>query len=197
MLEGRLLLGGNKMHNDGMQVTSDEQCGQSSANRDSTTPGGRRRDRLQDPERRVDHPLLHPGGKWIAKLWAIPEGKILKQGRHILMAYLGHQAVGCVALIPMGDGVYELSKMAVSPEMRGLGIGRRLLLHAIAQAKRIGARSLFLGSNCQAAKTPCICTSPSGFAMCLPKSSRHALCAGERLYGTATLKNPGCRSRRA
>jgi len=76
-----------------------------------------------------------------------PEGKILKHGGHILMVWLGNQAVGCVALIPMGDGVYELSKMAVSPEMRGMGIGRRLLLDAIALAKRIGARSLFLGSN--------------------------------------------------
>ena len=37
--------------------------------------------------------------------------------------------------------------MAVAPEMRGLGIGRRILEHAIAEAKRIGAKSLFLGSN--------------------------------------------------
>src|ERR1700760_983597 len=72
-----------------------------------------------------------------------PEGKILKQGGHILMARFGHQAVGCVALIPMGDGVYELSKMAVSPDMRGLGIGRSLLLDAIALAKRVGGRALF------------------------------------------------------
>ena len=63
------------------------------------------------------------------------------------MGYPGSQAVGCVALIPIGDGVYELSKMAVSPELRGLGIGRRLLQYAVAQAKQIGARSLFLGSN--------------------------------------------------
>jgi len=76
-----------------------------------------------------------------------PENKILKKGGYVFMAYLGHQAVGCVALIPMGDGVYELSKMAVSPEQRGLGIGRRLLQHAVTQAKRIGAKSLFLGSN--------------------------------------------------
>ncbi len=76
-----------------------------------------------------------------------PEDKILKKGGHIFMAYLGQQAVGCVALIPIGDGVYELSKMAVSPEMRGLGIGRRLLQHAVTEAKRIGAKSLFLGSN--------------------------------------------------
>jgi N-acetylglutamate synthase-like GNAT family acetyltransferase len=57
------------------------------------------------------------------------------------------ETVGCVALIPMGDRVYELSKMAVSPRLRGLGIGRVLLEFAIAQARRIGARSLFLGSS--------------------------------------------------
>ena len=76
-----------------------------------------------------------------------PENKILRKGGHIFMVYLGHQAVGCVALIPLGQGVYELSKMAVSPELRGLGIGRRLLQHTITQAKLIGAKSLFLGSN--------------------------------------------------
>lgn len=76
-----------------------------------------------------------------------PEGRILRKGGHIFMAYFGRQAVGCVALIPMQGGVYELSKMAVAPEMRGLGIGRKLLEHAIAEAKRIGAKSLFLGSN--------------------------------------------------
>jgi putative acetyltransferase len=76
-----------------------------------------------------------------------PENMILRKGGHIFMVYLGQQAVGCVALIPMSGGVFELSKMAVSPELRGLGIGRRLLQHAITQAKRIGAKSLFLGSN--------------------------------------------------
>lgn len=80
-----------------------------------------------------------------------PEKMILEKGGYIFMVYSGNQAVGCVALIPIGNGVYELSKMAVSPEMRGLGIGRRLLLHAIAQAKRIGAKSLFLGSNAKLA----------------------------------------------
>lgn len=63
------------------------------------------------------------------------------------MAYAGAEAVGCVALIPMRDGVYEISKMAVSPHLRGRGIGRRLLQHAITQARSIGAVSLFLASN--------------------------------------------------
>jgi putative acetyltransferase len=76
-----------------------------------------------------------------------PEKTILKKGGHVLMVYLGLEAVGCVALIPMGDGVYELSKMAVAPQFRGLGIGRKLLQHAIAQGRKMGARSLFLGSS--------------------------------------------------
>ena len=76
-----------------------------------------------------------------------PLNSILLKGGHIFMAYAGAEAVGCVALIPMRDGIYELSKMAVSPSLRGRGLGRRLLQHAIAQAKCLGARSLFLGSN--------------------------------------------------
>lgn len=76
-----------------------------------------------------------------------PENKILQKGGRIFMAYAGQEAVGCVALIPMGNGVYELSKMAVSPQHRGQGIGRLVLEHAIAQAKLMGAKSLFLGSN--------------------------------------------------
>ena len=83
-----------------------------------------------------------------------PENVILRKGGHIFLARIAGEAegtaaeaVGCVALIPMGNHVYELSKMAVSPKSRGLGIGRSLLEHAIAQAKRIGAQSLFLGSS--------------------------------------------------
>jgi N-acetylglutamate synthase-like GNAT family acetyltransferase len=76
-----------------------------------------------------------------------PESMILNKGGHIFIAHAGGDAVGCVALIPVGLGVYELSKMAISPRLRGLGIGRRLLLHAVTQAKAIGAKSLFLGSS--------------------------------------------------
>ena len=76
-----------------------------------------------------------------------PEEKILSKGGHIFMVFASGEPVGCVALIPMQDGVYELSKMAVSPAMRGLGIGRRLLEYTVAQARSLGAKSLFLGSS--------------------------------------------------
>lgn len=76
-----------------------------------------------------------------------PENIILRKGGHILVAYAGAEAVGCVALIPMGGSVYELSKMAVAPRLRGRGVGRRVLDYAIALARTIGATSLFLGSS--------------------------------------------------
>jgi putative acetyltransferase len=76
-----------------------------------------------------------------------PVNKIIRKGGQIFLVYLAQQAVGCVALVPIGNGVYELSKMAVSPGLRGMGIGRRLLEHAVSEARRIGAKSLFLGSN--------------------------------------------------
>jgi putative acetyltransferase len=80
------------------------------------------------------------------KLLSDPEGSILRKGGHVFLAKHGEAVVGCVALIPMGSA-YELGKMAVNPEVRGRGIGRRLLQHAIQESKRLGIRSLFLGSN--------------------------------------------------
>ena len=95
--------------------------------------------------------------EWISRYFVIepkdhetlsdPDTAILGKGGRILMAYVHGEPMGCVALIPMDGGVYELSKMAVSPALRGQGIGRRLLEYAIEQARLLGATSLFLGSN--------------------------------------------------
>lgn len=76
-----------------------------------------------------------------------PKSAILDKGGQIFFAYAGHEVAGCVALIPMHNGVYELSKMAVAPKMRGRGIGRALLEYTIAQARELGVNSLFLGSQ--------------------------------------------------
>jgi len=65
-----------------------------------------------------------------------PENSIIGKGGHIFLAFAGGKPVGCVALMPMENGVYELSKMAVSPHLRGQGIGRRLLECAIARRAR-------------------------------------------------------------
>lgn len=95
--------------------------------------------------------------EWITRFFAMeardfeilgdPENSILKHGGRIYMAYLGTESVGCVALESMGGDVYELSKMAVAPNLRGQGLGRRLLEYAIEHARALGAKSLWLGSN--------------------------------------------------
>jgi GNAT superfamily N-acetyltransferase len=76
-----------------------------------------------------------------------PWGHYVDPGGDVLLARDGDEIVGCVALEPTGDGVFELSKMAVTPSQRGRGTGRALLDAAIARARELGATSLFLGSN--------------------------------------------------
>ncbi len=82
-----------------------------------------------------------------------PRQSILDPGGRILMAVAGGRPIGCCALIPepTADGSpateYELAKMAVSPEFRGQGLGRQILLATVDLARSVGARRLILGSN--------------------------------------------------
>ncbi len=80
-----------------------------------------------------------------------PVAAYIEPGGQILIAEQGGEQVGCVALAPDGSGAYELSKMAVSPALRGRGIGRLLLEATIEHARSLGATSLFLGSNAKLA----------------------------------------------
>ena len=110
---------------------------------------------LQTPEDAAAFRTLNE--EWITRYFALepkdiatlndPETTIIRKGGCVFMACADGAPVGCAALIPMGDGVYEMSKMAVSPAMRGLGIGRKLLQYTIDRARAMGAKSLFLGSN--------------------------------------------------
>jgi putative acetyltransferase len=94
---------------------------------------------------------------WITTLFALepedervltdPRGEIVDRGGEVLLAREGDRALGCVALIPEGHGVWELAKMAVDETARGRGTGRRLLLAAIAEARRRGATTLVLASS--------------------------------------------------
>jgi GNAT superfamily N-acetyltransferase/DNA-binding MarR family transcriptional regulator len=78
-----------------------------------------------------------------------PHGYILKKGGHILVALLDGEPVGVCALIKMKDPVYqyELAKMAVSPKVRGKGVGWLLGQAVIEKARSLGAASVYLESN--------------------------------------------------
>ncbi|WP_198036915.1 GNAT family N-acetyltransferase [Nocardia sp. BMG51109] len=94
---------------------------------------------------------------WIVELFSLepadsatlddPEHKIIAEGGQVLIAREGEDVVGCVALVPEGDGVFELSKMAVARDRRGRGLGRIILRAAVDYAREHGATALFLGSN--------------------------------------------------
>ena len=46
------------------------------------------------------------------------------------------QFAGCVALEPYGTELAEIRSLAVNPDMRGLGLGPRLVQQALAEARR-------------------------------------------------------------
>ncbi len=73
--------------------------------------------------------------------------EIINGGGQIFLAKLGDEIVGTSALIHDGDGVYELAKMGVTPKAQGLGLGKKLCVKTIEEAKVRKAKSLYLLSN--------------------------------------------------
>ncbi len=60
---------------------------------------------------------------------------ILNKGGFIFMGALEDKIIGCFALIPLANGDFELSKMAVDPKFQGRKFGQQLLDFAIDFAK--------------------------------------------------------------
>ncbi len=94
---------------------------------------------------------------WIVKYFVLeakdrevlgdPVKYIMNPGGEIIFATIGEEIVGCCALMPTAPGEYEVAKMAVAETLRGRGIGRKILDAVIAEAKRIGAKRLYLETS--------------------------------------------------
>ncbi len=76
-----------------------------------------------------------------------PDVEIVAKGGAVLMAIMGAETVGAVAIKPMEAGRWELTKLAVDPRHRGRGIGEMLTREAMARAKRKGARTIYLETS--------------------------------------------------
>ncbi|GAB3799643.1 hypothetical protein GCM10028819_23420 [Spirosoma humi] len=100
--------------------------------------------------------------EWISRFFVVephdleqldhPEVHILPNNGQIFLAKLGDAIVGCVAMVNTGDPAqenseFELAKMAVSPTVQGQGIGKKLCIAAIAYARQVGAKTIWLESN--------------------------------------------------
>lgn len=78
-----------------------------------------------------------------------PEEAILNDGGRIIFAEKDGEIIGTVALKYAGPGVFEMAKMAVRRDVRGIGAGKFLCNSIIEIAKNINAEKVILYSNKQ------------------------------------------------
>lgn len=98
-----------------------------------------------------------PNEAWISKYFGLeakdlqafedPMTKIVAKGGEIFIASINETAVGCIALVKMSEGEYEVAKMATDEHYQRRGIARSLMNAAIAWAREHNARRLYLETN--------------------------------------------------
>ncbi|HEY9185773.1 MAG TPA: GNAT family N-acetyltransferase [Salegentibacter sp.] len=76
-----------------------------------------------------------------------PAKYIIEPGGTIFFVKEGGEIIGCVALMKIKEGVFELTKMAVTPKYQGKKIGQQLMEHSIKFAKKQGWNDLIIYSN--------------------------------------------------
>jgi len=76
-----------------------------------------------------------------------PQGQIIDKEGMIFYAKYNDQIIGTVSLLKIDNATFELSKMAVTDKIQGLGIGKKLMEHCISVAKEKGIQKLILYSN--------------------------------------------------
>ena len=76
-----------------------------------------------------------------------PQVEIIDKGGLIFYAKYNSQIIGTVSLIKINEVTFELSKMAVTDTIQGLGIGKKMMEHCLAVAKEKDIQKLILYSN--------------------------------------------------
>ena len=95
--------------------------------------------------------------QWIGEAYGIephdreildhPYESIVGPGGQIFFAILAEDVAGTVAMAPLENDAFELTKMAVDPKHRGRGIGDKLMHACIDFTRSQGRRRIILESN--------------------------------------------------
>lgn len=101
--------------------------------------------------------------KWITKSFELeeedlitledPENHVLKNGGKIYMALCNDYPVGTCGYLYLTEGVYEMIKMAVDEDYRGMQIGQKMAEHSLKQLVDLGAKKIILFSNTKGSGT--------------------------------------------
>jgi len=82
---------------------------------------------------------------FVEEMAAMPGKYAPPKGELLLARGASGQALGCVGLRPLAnDGACEMKRLYVTPEGRGLGLGKTLAERVVDEARRIGYRQMFL-----------------------------------------------------
>ncbi|MFO8147997.1 MAG: GNAT family N-acetyltransferase [Bacteroidota bacterium] len=76
-----------------------------------------------------------------------PKKYIIEPGGNIFFVKEDARIIGTVALMKIADGIFELTKMAITPEAQGKKIGQKLMEHTLKYAKDKGWKTLIIYSN--------------------------------------------------
>lgn len=109
-------------------------------------------------ENNIDHlnDFIRLNEEWINKYFELEDvdrclaknpAKVIEDNGFIFSIVENDIVVGVCALFNEGHGVYELARMAVSPEYQCQGYGDRLLNKCLSKAKEIKATNIYLVSN--------------------------------------------------
>ncbi len=95
--------------------------------------------------------------EWIEKYFTVephdleqlghPREHIIDPGGEILFGLIEGQVAGVCAIVKTGSAEFELAKMCIAPQFQGRGLGEAICRQAVATARGMGARRVWLASN--------------------------------------------------
>jgi ribosomal protein S18 acetylase RimI-like enzyme len=105
----------------------------------------------------LNEPIKILNFEWLTKYFRVepkdeivlsnPQVEIIDKGGFIFYAKLNDAIVGTVSLSKTDSSTFELSKMAVTEAVQGLGVGKKMMKYCIDFAKNNGIKKLYLYSN--------------------------------------------------